>query len=86
MGIYPVCRNRPGNTLVEQEPIDRLSDREKEIFRLIGDGLTTGAIAEQLVLSTHTIDTHCEHIKRKLNVGTAAEWSQMGFHAMLDNT
>ncbi len=73
-------------TPVEQEPMDRLSDRENEIFRLIGDGLTTGAIAEQLVLSTHTIDTHREHIKRKLNVGTAAELSRMAFHAMLDNT
>jgi len=35
-----------GNSPVEQNPMDRLSDREKEIFRLIGDGMTTGAIAE----------------------------------------
>lgn len=75
-----------GNTPVEQEPIDRLSDREKESFRLIGEGLTTGAIAEQLSLSTHTIDTHREHIKRKLNVGTAAALSRMAFHAMLQNS
>lgn len=74
-----------GNAPVEQEPIDRLSDREKEIFRLIGDGLTTGAIAEQLHLSTHTIDTHREHLKRKLNAGTANELSRMAFHAMLRN-
>jgi DNA-binding NarL/FixJ family response regulator len=75
-----------GNTSVEQEPTERLSDREKEIFRLIGEGLTTGAIAEQLVLSTHTIDTHREHLKRKLNVGTAAELSRMAFHAMIENS
>jgi DNA-binding NarL/FixJ family response regulator len=75
-----------GNAPVEQNPIDRLSDREKEIFRLIGDGLTTGVIADRLLLSTHTIDTHREHIKRKLNVGTAAELSRMAFHAMLENS
>ena len=75
-----------GNTPMEQDPFDRLSDREKEIFRLIGEGLTTGAIADQLFLSTHTIDTHREHLKRKLNVNTAAELSRMAFHAMLDNT
>lgn len=65
--------------------MDRLSDREKEISRLIGEGLTTGAIAEQLFLSTHTIDTHREHLKRKLNVKTAAELSRLAFHSMLEN-
>ncbi len=75
-----------GKTPVEQNPIDRLSDRETEIFRLIGEGMTTSAIAEQLFLSTHTIDTHREHLKRKLNVGTAAELSRMAFHAMLEDS
>ena len=75
-----------GNTSVEQEPTERLSDREKEIFRLIGEGLTTGAIADQLMLSRHTIDTHREHLKRKLNVGTAAELSRLAFHSMIENS
>lgn len=70
---------------VQQEPIARLTDREKEIFRLIGEGLTTGAIAERLFLSTHTIDTHREHIKRKLNVKSANELSRFAFQAMLEN-
>jgi DNA-binding CsgD family transcriptional regulator len=48
--------------------------------------LTTGAIAEQLFLSTHTIDTHREHIKRKLNVSTSYELSRVAFHAMLEST
>jgi len=74
-----------GNVPVEQSPVDRLSDREKEIFRLIGEGMTTGAIAEQLHLSTHTIDTHREHLKQKLNIRSAAELSRMAFHAMLEN-
>jgi len=75
-----------GKTPIEQEPTDRLSDRETEIFRLIGEGLSTGAIAEQLFLSTHTIDTHREHLKQKLNVKTAAELSRLAFHAMIDNS
>lgn len=70
---------------VEQDPIASLTDREKEIFRLIGEGLTTGAIAERLFLSTHTIDTHREHIKRKLNVKSANELSRFAFQAMLEN-
>lgn len=75
-----------GKGSAEQDPVACLSDREKEIFRLIGEGLTTGAIAEQLFLSTHTIDTHREHIKRKLNVSTANELSRMAFHSMLEST
>lgn len=74
-----------GKTSAEEDPIASLSDREKEIFRLIGEGLTTGAIAEQLFLSTHTIDTHREHLKRKLNVNTAHELSRIAFHAMLES-
>lgn len=74
-----------GSASVDQDPTSCLSDREKEIFRLIGEGFTTGAIANQLLLSTHTIDTHREHLKRKLNVGTAAELSRLAFHSMIEN-
>lgn len=75
-----------GNAPVEQNPMERLSDRETEIFRLIGEGLTTGKIAEQLFLSPHTVDTYREHLKRKLNVRTAAELSRMAFQAMIENS
>ena len=65
---------------------EALGDREKEIFCLIGKGLTTGAIAEQLFLNTRTIDTHREHIKRKLNISTANELSRLAFHTIPKNT
>ncbi|MDP1564184.1 MAG: response regulator transcription factor, partial [Pirellulaceae bacterium] len=68
-----------------QDPVELLTDRELEIFRLIGAGITTGAIAEQLFLSTHTIDTHRENIKRKLNAKTGAELSRLAIQAMLEN-
>ena len=78
-----------GMTVVElmetQDPLERLTDRELEVFRLIGQGLTTGAIATQLFLSTHTIDTHRENIKRKLNAKTALELSRMAMQSMLEN-
>jgi DNA-binding CsgD family transcriptional regulator len=56
-----------------------------EIFRMIGEGLTTSAIASQLFLSTHTIDTHRENIKRKLAVSTAAELSRAAVQWLLEN-
>ncbi len=54
-------------------PIDRLSDREFEVFELIGQGLQTRQIAEKLHLSVKTIDAHRDHIKRKLKLDTAID-------------
>ena len=50
-----------------------LSDRELEVFRLIGEGLPTGAIARRLHLSVHTIDSHRENIRAKLNLKNSVE-------------
>ncbi len=68
-----------------KDPIDLLTDRELEIFRMIGQGLTSGAIAESLLLSSHTIDTHRENIKRKLGLKNAAELSRQAVQFLLEN-
>jgi len=56
--------------------IERLSDRELEVFHLIGQGYGTRQIAERLHLSTKTIETYREHIKEKLNLADASELLQ----------
>jgi DNA-binding NarL/FixJ family response regulator len=53
--------------------IERLSDRELDIFRLIGHGKTTAQIAENLHLSTKTVETHRARIKEKLDLKTMPE-------------
>ena len=53
--------------------IDRLSDREVEVFRLIGQGHGTREIAQKLHLSIKTIETYRAHIKEKLNLSSAGE-------------
>ncbi len=62
-----------GTRPLRDSPVETLSDRELEVFRLIGEGLTTAQLAQRLHLSRHTIDTHRQRIKEKLNVSTAAE-------------
>lgn len=52
-------------------PVERLTDREFEVFALIGEGKSTRAIAEQLNLSSKTVDVHRGHIKEKLNLPDA---------------
>jgi DNA-binding NarL/FixJ family response regulator len=66
------------------EPLDRdpaqvLSNRELQVFEMIGDGLTTTQIAEQLDLSPKTVESHRKQIKEKLNVPTSAQLSRYAF-------
>jgi DNA-binding NarL/FixJ family response regulator len=62
-------------------PLERLTDRELEIFRLIGDGQSVRTIAEKLFLSTKTVEAHKEHIKQKLNLKSSNELLQYAIEA-----
>jgi DNA-binding NarL/FixJ family response regulator len=53
--------------------VDRLSDRELEVFRFIGQGQGTRRIAEKLHLSIKTIECYREHIKEKMMFTDASE-------------
>jgi len=53
--------------------MDTLSTREMEVFQLIGNGYSTRQIAEQLNLSSKTIDSYREHLKLKLGLETGAD-------------
>jgi DNA-binding NarL/FixJ family response regulator len=53
--------------------IERLSDRELEVFNLIGQGRGTRQIADMLHLSIKTVESHRAHIKQKLDLKTSAE-------------
>jgi DNA-binding NarL/FixJ family response regulator len=54
-------------------PVERLSDREFEVFQLIGEGKGTREIAGHLHLSVKTVEVHRANIKEKLSVKTATD-------------
>ncbi len=56
-----------------RSPIDRLTHRELDVFRLLGQGMTTKDIADNLDLSAKTIGTYRERIKVKLNLQNASD-------------
>ena len=60
-------------------PIDTLSDRELEVFRMIGEGRSTRQIAEELHLSVRTVEAYREYIKEKLSLKNATELVQHAF-------
>lgn len=68
-----------------EDSSEQLSDRELEIFRLIGHGHTSGAIARKLFLSPHTVDTHRENVKRKIGAKDAGELTRQAVQWVLEN-
>lgn len=60
----------------ETDILGCLSDRELQVFELIGKGLKTKQIADVLNLSIKTIETYQHHIKTKLNIANASELLQ----------
>lgn len=69
-----------GKGKVVSSPIEQLTDRELEVFRLIGEGHSTRQIAGQLHLSVRTVEAYREYIKGKLNLKNATELVQHAFH------
>ncbi len=62
-----------GRDKVEQPVVDVLSDRELEVFRMIGNGLTLEQIARKLHIGAKTVETHKRRIKQKLKLENAAQ-------------
>ncbi len=65
-----------GTSTAKQSPLADLSDRELEVFRLIGEGHSTRTIAEQLHLSVKTVESYQAHIKDKLSLKNGRELVQ----------
>lgn len=65
---------------VDTTPLDQLTSRELEVFRLIGEGLSTREIAERMKLSIKTIGTYRERIKEKLNLKHYTELVKAAVH------
>jgi DNA-binding NarL/FixJ family response regulator len=58
---------------IAQSRVEQLSDRELEVFHLLGQGKSTSQIAEQLHISLKTVQAYCVRAKEKLGLTTAAE-------------
>ncbi len=76
LGARLATKYLAGGTLHTGSPLEALSDRELQVFRLIGQGRTTRQIAQSLSLSIKTIESHVEHIKQKLVLQSASELAQ----------
>ena len=71
---------------VAGSPVEVLSDRELEVFRLIGEGHTTRQVADRLHVSVKTIESHRENIKTKLSLTNAAELTRRAVEFVLQES
>jgi DNA-binding NarL/FixJ family response regulator len=62
-----------GHGRENKSPVEQLTDREFEVFQLIGQGLSTKEMADKLHVSVKTIEVHRVNIKEKLNTPTASD-------------
>jgi DNA-binding NarL/FixJ family response regulator len=68
-----------------RSPLDSLSDRELDVFRLIGQGRKTQEIADQLHLSVKTVETYRDRIRQKLDLRDGAELARRALQWTLEN-
>ena len=68
-----------------RSPLDALADRELEVFRLIGHGVKTAAIAERLHLSVKTVETYRDRIRQKLDLDDGTKLSHYATQWVLEN-
>lgn len=74
-----------GSTRSAPLTAEKLSDRELQIFELIGRGAATRDIAAQLKLSVHTIETHRERIRAKLALRNGTELARQAIRWVIEN-
>ncbi len=73
-----------GSPDANSSPLERLSDRELEVFEMIGRGMSTKQIAAKLELSRKTVETYREHIKTKLSLRNGSELTQHAVQWVLE--
>lgn len=74
-----------GRAEAPRAPLDALADRELEVFRLIGQGIKTADIADQLHLSVKTIETYRDRIRQKLDLADGTTLAHYATQWMLEN-
>lgn len=80
-----LLRRVGGRSPLEEDPIQTLTDRELQIFQMLGRGMTVKEIALKLELSPKTVESHRENIKDKLDVRHATELNRRAVQWVMEN-
>lgn len=72
-----------GQATEPQSTLDNLSNREIDIFKLIGEGLSAAKISDKLNISKNTVDTHRINIRKKLDLSNGKALDRMAFEVIV---
>ncbi len=78
-----IARKQSGKPNPLQSRLDNLSNREIDIFKLIGEGLNTVQISAKLNISKNTVDTHRINIKKKLELQNGKALDRMAYEVIM---
>ena len=70
---------------LQHAPVENLSDREREVFELIGSGLNSEQMAEKINISPKTVQTYRARIKQKLRISRGSQLVQRAVKWVLQN-
>ena len=74
-----ILKKRNGRPLEPKSALDNLSNREMDVFRLVGEGLNTSHIGKKLNISKNTVDTHRINIRKKMEIPNAKALDRLAY-------
>lgn len=77
-----ILKKKTGRKKESRTPLDNLSNREMDIFKLVGQGINSADIASKLNISRNTVDTHRINIKNKLNLENGKELDRFAYEVI----
>ena len=78
-----IQKQQDGRATVPQSTLDNLSNREIDIFKLVGEGLDTVNISGKLNISKNTVDTHRINIRKKLELPNGKALDRMAYEVIM---
>lgn len=78
-----ILKKQAGRPVAPMSALDNLSNREMDIFKLVGEGLNTIHISNQLNISKNTVDTHRINIRNKLELPNGKALDRMAYEVII---
>jgi len=78
-----IHKKKSGKSIAPQSALDNLSNREMDVFKLIGEGLNTAHISKKFNISKNTVDTHRINIRKKLGLPNGKALDRMAYEVIM---
>lgn len=81
--VRRIRKKKCGRPTAQQSALDNLSNREMDVFKLIGEGLDTVQISNKFNISKNTVDTHRINIRKKLELSNGKALDRLAYEVIM---